>query len=123
MDFGIESWSLPVAIGGLLIASLVLAPETLAAIHSARENHLQRAVNICMGSALATIGLTVPAALAISIVIHQPIQLGVSNTDLTLLFLTMFVSLLTFGSGRTNMLQGAVHVVIFLVYVVLIFDS
>jgi Ca2+:H+ antiporter len=123
VDFGIESWSLPVAIGGLLIASLVLAPETLAAINSARKNHLQRAVNICLGSALATIGLTVPAALAISIVIHQPIQLGVSNTDLVLLLLTMLVSVLTFGSGRTNMLQGAVHVVIFLVYVVLIFDS
>ncbi len=121
-NFAVGTWQLPAALGGVLIASLVLAPEALAAFHSARENYLQRAVNICLGSALATIGLTVPAALAISVFINQPIQLGVTNTDLTLLLLTMFVSALTFGGGRTNMLQGAVHLVIFVVYIVLIFD-
>ncbi|MCP4318519.1 MAG: calcium:proton antiporter [Hyphomicrobiales bacterium] len=122
VDFGIATWSLPVALGGIVIASLVLAPEALAAFHSARQNYLQRAVNICLGSALATIGLTVPAVLAISIYSGQEIQLGIGNTDMTLLILTMFVSALTFGGVRTNMLQGAVHLVIFVVYLVLVFN-
>ena len=122
VDFGIATWSLPVALGGIVIACLVLAPEALAAVHSARQNYLQRAVNICLGSALATIGLTVPAVLAISIFSGKEIQLGVGNTDMTLLILTMFVSALTFGGVRTNMLQGAVHLVIFVVYLVLIFN-
>lgn len=122
VDFGIGTWSLPVALGGIIIAALVLAPEALAAFHAARQNYLQRAVNICLGSALATIGLTVPAALAISIFFDKEIQLGIGNTDMTLLLLTMFVSALTFGGTRTNMLQGAVHLVIFVVYLVLIFN-
>ncbi len=122
VEFGVGTWHLPAAIGGVMIASLVLAPEALAAVAAARKNFLQRAVNICLGSAVATIGLTVPAALAISIYAGVDIQLGVGNTDLTLLLLTMFVSALTFGGVRTNMLQGAVHLVIFVVYVVLIFN-
>lgn len=122
VEYGIDGWGLPAALGGIVIAMLVLAPEGLAAIASARQNALQRAVNICLGSALATIGLTVPAALAISLVINQPIVLGLSDTDMVLLVLTMFVSGLTFGGVRTNMLQGAVHLVIFFVYLVLIFN-
>jgi Ca2+:H+ antiporter len=122
VDFGIATWSLPVALGGIVIACLVLAPEALAAVSAARQNYLQRAVNICLGSALATIGLTVPAVLVIAIYAGKEIQLGVGNTDLTLLLLTMFVSALTFGGVRTNMLQGAVHLVIFIVYLVLIFN-
>lgn len=122
VDFGLGTWQLPAAIGGVMIACLVLAPEALAAFHATRENNLQRAVNICLGSALATIGLTVPAALAISIYGNVPIQLGIGSTDMTLLVLTMFVSALTFGGSRTNMLQGAVHLVIFIVYIVLIFN-
>lgn len=122
LEFGVGTWHLPAAIAGVIIACLVLAPEALAALASARQNFLQRAVNICLGSGLATIGLTVPAALAISIYANQPLELGLSDTDMTLLVLTMFVSGLTFGGVRTNMLQGAVHLVIFVVYVVLIFN-
>lgn len=122
LEFGVGTWHLPAAIAGVIIACLVLAPEALAALASARQNFLQRAVNICLGSGLATIGLTVPAALAISIYAHQPLELGLSDTDMTLLVLTMFVSGLTFGGVRTNMLQGAVHLVIFAVYLVLIFN-
>lgn len=122
LEFGVGTWHLPAAIAGVIIACLVLAPEALAALASARQNLLQRAVNICLGSALATIGLTVPAALAISIYANHPLELGLSDTDMTLLVLTMFVSGLTFGGVRTNMLQGAVHLVIFGVYLVLIFN-
>ena len=122
LEFGVVSWELPAALAGIIIACLVLAPEALAALSSARQNLLQRAVNICLGSGLATIGLTVPAALAISIYANQPLELGLSDTDMALLVLTMFVSGLTFGGVRTNMLQGAVHLVIFVVYIVLIFN-
>ncbi len=122
LEFGVQSWQLPVSIAGVIIACLVLAPEALAALSAARQNFLQRAVNICLGSALATIGLTVPAALAISVFANHPLRLGLSDTDMTLLVLTMFVSGLTFGGVRTNMLQGAVHLVIFAVYIVLIFN-
>ncbi len=122
VEFGVTSWALPAALGGIVIAALVLAPEALAALASARQNYLQRAVNICLGSGLATIGLTVPAALAISIYANQDLVLGLSDTDMTLLILTMFVSGLTFGGVRTNMLQGAVHLVIFVVYLVLVFN-
>ncbi len=122
VEFGVTSWALPAALGGIVIAALVLAPEALAALASARQNYLQRAVNICLGSGLATIGLTVPAALAISIYANQELVLGLNDTDMTLLILTMFVSGLTFGGVRTNMLQGAVHLVIFVVYMVLIFN-
>jgi len=122
VEFGVSGWQLPAALGGIIIACLVLAPEALAALSSARKNYLQRAVNICLGSAVATIGLTVPAALVIALYLDQPLELGLGDTHMVLLVLTLFVSGLTFGGVRTNMLQGAVHLVIFVVYIVLIFN-
>ena len=122
VEFGVTGWQLPAALGGIIIACLVLAPEGLAALAAARKNYLQRAVNICLGSALATIGLTVPAVLVISVFTNHSLELGLGATDMTLLVLTLFVSALTFGGDRTNMMQGAVHLVIFMVYIVLIFN-
>ncbi len=104
--------------GGILVAVLVLSPEGMAGIHAALANQVQRAVNICIGSALATIGLTVPAVL----VIGQTVLLGLDEAEMVLLLLTLLLSALTFGVIRTNMLQGAVHLVIFAVYIVLIFS-
>jgi Ca2+:H+ antiporter len=106
----------------VLIALLVLSPEGLAALRAARANHLQRAVNVCLGSALATIGLTIPAVLTISLVTDRHIVLGLTNVEIVLLVLTVFVSALTFGGSRTSVLQGAVHLVLFITYVALIFS-
>ena len=122
VDFGIEDLNLPDALGGVLIAILVLAPEGLTAFHAALVNHLQRAVNVCLGSALATIGLTIPAVLMIGLVTGREVHLGLNEVETVLLILTLFVSGLTFAGGRTNVLQGVVHLLLFVVYLALIFS-
>ena len=82
-----------------------------------------RSVNICVGSALATIALTIPAVLAIAALTGRPIELGLGTVDMVLLVLTLAVSMLTFSGGKTNILQGAVHLVLFMAYIVLVFDG
>jgi Ca2+:H+ antiporter len=123
VDFGITQLGAPLALGGFLIAALILTPEAISAIQAARDNQLQRAVNICLGSALATIGLTVPAVLTIGWVINEPVELGLENADIVMLCLTLVVSLVTFLSGRTSILLGTVHLALFAAYVMLIFDA
>lgn len=123
VDFGITRLGAPLALGGFLIAALVLTPEAISAIQAARDNQLQRAVNICLGSALATIGMTVPAVLSIGWLINEPVELGLGDTDIVILCLTLFVSLVTFLSGRTSVLLGTVHLALFAAYVMLIFDA
>jgi Ca2+:H+ antiporter len=122
VDHGTATLGAPAALGGVLVAILVLTPEGLAAFEAALANRLQRSVNICLGSALATIGLTVPAVLTIDLVTGLHVVLGLEPTEIVLLVLTLFLSVLTFGGVRTNMLQGAVHLVVFVVYLVLIFN-
>jgi Ca2+:H+ antiporter len=123
MDYLVEVAHAPAALGGVIIAMLVATPEAISAVQAARANHLQRSVNIFLGSVLATIGLTVPVMLVISHVSGRPIFLGLQNADLLLLPLTLAVSIVTFASGRTNILQGVVHLVLFAAYVLLIFQG
>jgi Ca2+:H+ antiporter len=122
VDHLTETLGAPVALGGLIVAVLVLSPEGLSALRAAMGNQLQRAVNILLGSALATIGLTVPAVLAIGFVTGRNVELGLEPVETLLLVLTLAVCALTFSGGRTNVLQGAAHLVLFLSYVVLIFN-
>jgi Ca2+:H+ antiporter len=122
LEFGISALQAPQALAGLVVALLVLAPEGLAACKAALQNTLQRTVNIVLGSALATIGLTVPAALCISAFTGQHIILGLGPVELVLLSATFFSSMLVFAGNQTNMLAGAVHLVLFAAYAVLIFD-
>jgi len=123
LDYMINSWGAPAAIGGVAIATLVATPEALGAIRAARANHLQRCVNILMGSVLSTIGLTIPTMLLVSHFTGRHLVLGVEHTDFALLLLTLFLSVVTFGSGRTNVLQGIVHLLLFVSYVLLIFQG
>ena len=123
VDYGISRLSAPLALGGFLIAALILTPEALSAIRAARANQLQRSVNICLGSALSTMGLTIPTVLVIGWIIAQPVELGLEPTEIVLLSLTLIVSLVTFVSERTHVLQGAVHLALFASYIVLIFDT
>jgi len=109
-------------LGGFLVAALVLSPEALSAVRAALNNRLQRAVNILLGSVAATIGLTVPAVLTISLLMDKAVVLGLDDVEIVMLILSLAVAMLTFASRRTNVLQGAVHIVLFLAYVVLIFD-
>jgi Ca2+:H+ antiporter len=121
-DFGLEGLQLPDSLGGVLVATLVLSPEGLTAFHAALRNQLQRAVNVCLGSALATIGLTIPAVLVIGLITGRDVHLGLDQVQTVLLILTLFVSALTFGGVRTNVLQGTVHLLLFFVYLALIFS-
>ncbi|MES0882304.1 calcium:proton antiporter [Roseibium sp. SCP14] len=122
VEFGIAGLGAPLALSGFIVAALVLMPEGLSALQAARENKLQRAVNICLGSAVATIGLTVPAVLLVGWVTGHTIELGLKFADIIMLVLTLFVSLITFGSRTTSYLQGAVHLALFAAYVMMIFD-
>jgi Ca2+:H+ antiporter len=120
VEFGIVVLDLPPAIAGVLVATLVLTPEGLSAIRAALDNQMQRAVNLLLGSALSTIGLTVPVVLIISLFTGQPLVLGLKEEDALLLILTLLVSTLTFSGARTDMLKGAVHILLFAVFIVLI---
>lgn len=122
IDYGIASAGAPAPLGGFLVATLVLAPEGLAALKSAYLNKLQRSMNICLGSALATIGLTVPAVLIIGMVTGKVVVLGLSSVDMILLALTLAVSAINFSTARTNIVQGLVHIILFATYCLLIFD-
>ncbi len=123
VDYGISALGAPEALAGFLVAILVLSPEGMAAVKAAMGNQLQRTVNIALGSALATIGLTVPAVLAISEFTGKFIELGLNPRDIVLLVATFLVAETTFGGQRTNILAGAVHLILFAAYVMLIFDS
>jgi Ca2+:H+ antiporter len=107
---------LPLAIVGVVIAALVLAPESLAAYRAAKRNRLQTSLNLALGSALATIGLTIPAVAMVSLALDLPLALGIGPKSITLLILSLFTITLSLGTGRTTILGGAVHLVIFAAY-------
>src|SRR6266480_2323863 len=121
LDNSIEKFHMPQAFGGAIIAALVLSPEGLGAVRASLENQLQRSINILLGSVLATIGLTIPAVLTIGLITKRPVTLGVEGGNLPLLLLTLAISVVTFTSRKTNVLQGCVHLLLFAVFVLLIF--
>ena len=113
VELGIAYLGVPKAVVGIVIAALVLLPEGLAALNAAQANRLQTSLNLALGSALATIGLTIPAVAALSIAIGQPLELGLDAKDQILLALTLLLGVITLGTGRTTVLQGIVHLVMF----------
>jgi len=121
LDNCIERFGMPQAFGGAIVAGLVLAPEAMSAFKAATRNQLQRSVNILHGSVLASIGLTIPAVLIIGMTTHRSVILGIEGGNLPLLVLTLGASIVTFGSGKTNVLQGCIHLVLFAVFLLLIF--
>jgi Ca2+:H+ antiporter len=121
LDNSIERFGMPQAFGGAIVAGLVLAPEALSAIKAATRNQLQRSVNILHGSVLASIGLTIPAVLTIGMISKRTVTLGIEGGNLPLLLLTLAVSVVTFTSGKTNVLQGCIHLLLFAVFLLLIF--
>lgn len=122
IDYGISVLRAPAALGGLMVAVLILSPESLAAIRSARANLLQRSINLALGTALSSISLTIPAVLVIGFITDRSIVLGLGSVDTVLLLLTLVVSMLTFALERTNVLLGVVHLLLFLSYLMLIFE-
>jgi Ca2+:H+ antiporter len=111
----------PPAFAGILVALLILMPEGVAAIAAARRNDLQKSINLALGSSLATIGLTIPAVAVAAYELDKQLVLGLPPQEMVLLALTLLLSLLTLGSGRTNILFGLVHLVVFAVFMFLVF--
>jgi Ca2+:H+ antiporter len=111
----------PPAFAGVLVALLILLPESVAAVAAARKNDLQKSINLALGSSLATIGLTIPAVAVAAYALDKQLVLGLNAQEMVLLVLTFLLSMLTFGTGRTNILFGLVHVVVFAVFVFLVF--
>jgi Ca2+:H+ antiporter len=123
IDYLTETLGAPQAIGGVIMAVLVATPEAIGAVRAAMDDHLQRSVNISLGSVLSTIGLTVPSMLAVGWLTGHEIVLGLEHTSTILLVLTLAVSVITFASGRTNLMQGAVHVLLFLAFLLFMFEG
>ena len=119
IEAAVSAADAPKAVVGIAIALLVLLPETWAAVRAARADRLQTSMNLAIGSALASIGLTIPAVVLASVWLDLPLRLGLEAKDMALLALTFIVGAITLGSGRTNVMQGAVHLVIFAAFVFL----
>ncbi|MFD0293868.1 calcium:proton antiporter [Streptomyces sp. NPDC127118] len=119
IESGVEAAGMPQAVVGVVIALLVLLPETLAAVRAARRDRVQTSLNLALGSAMASIGLTIPAIALASIWLDGPLHLGLGATHMVLLALTVMVGALTVVPGRATLLQGGVHLSIFAAFVFL----
>lgn len=119
IEAGVKAVGAPKTIVGIAIALLVLLPEGFAAVRAAKANRLQSSLNLALGSGLASIGLSIPAIAAIAIYFDLPLSLGISNLNMTLMYLSFFIGALTLAIGRTTVLQGVVHLIIFFEYLFL----
>jgi Ca2+:H+ antiporter len=119
IEAAVEAAGAPQAVIGVAIAGLVLLPESVAAVRAALADRLQTSLNLALGSALACIGLTIPAVALASVLLDLPLELGLEAKDLALLVLAFAVSTITLGTGRTYLMQGAIHLVIFAAFLFL----
>jgi Ca2+:H+ antiporter len=119
IDRAIAAAGLPDACVGIVIAAVVLLPEGMAAYRAAHANRLQTSLNLALGSALASIGLTIPAVTVVSLALGIPLALGLQPQNVVLLVLSLFAATITLATGRTTVLQGGVHMVIFGAFLVI----
>lgn len=119
LDSAVEALGLPQAVVGVTIAGVVLLPEGITSVKAALMNRLQNSINLVLGSALSSIGVTIPVVAAISVALGRDLALGLAPQNLIMLILTLFVGTITLGTGRTTVLQGAVHLAIFTVFLLL----
>ena len=122
VDAEIKAIGAPGALTGVLIAMIVFTPEGISALKAASRNQLQRTVNLCLGACLSTLGLTLPAVLTIGLITGEQVILGLDPTGMVLVILTLLLSIVTFSGPRTTVLEGAVHLLVFFVYIVLVFS-
>lgn len=121
-DFGIAAIGAPPTVGGVLIAIIVFTPESITAVKAAMNNEMQRAINLCLGAFVSTVGLTVPAVLVIGLLTGQQVIMGISPAETTLFVVTMVLSMLTFNGQRTSPIQGFMHLAAFAVFALLLFQ-
>jgi Ca2+:H+ antiporter len=119
LEATVAEWGAPEATVGVVIAALILLPEGLTALRAARKNHLQTSLNLALGSALASIGLTIPAISALSLLTGAKLELGIDMKSSVLLILSLFTTTLVLRTGRTMILHGVVLLVLFIVYLFL----
>jgi Ca2+:H+ antiporter len=119
IEAAVRAAGAPHAVVGIAIALVVLLPETVSALRAALANRFQTSLNLALGSALASIGLTVPAVVLVSALFDLPLVLGLDAKDMVLMTLSFVVGAIALGSGRTNMMQGAVQLVIFAAFLFL----
>ncbi|MNV64189.1 Sodium/proton antiporter ChaA [compost metagenome] len=121
IDYGVATAGAPVAVSGVLIAIIVFTPESLTAVKAALNNEMQRAINLCLGAFVSTVGLTVPAVLIIGLVTGKQVVMGISPLETVLLALTVLLGMLSFNGQRTSVMQGAMHLALFITYGFLLF--
>lgn len=120
LELGVAELGLPLEVAGLVIAVLILSPEGLTAVRAGLANDAQRVLNICLGSALATIGLTIPVVLTLGLVTGKTVVLALAPDDAALLIVSLLIAMNTYAAGRTNRVHGAVHFVLFAAYIILL---
>lgn len=119
IERAVAAAGVPHGVVGVAIACMVLLPETWAAVRAAMRNRMQTSFNLALGSALATIGLTIPAVAATGLLLDMPLMLGLPNKEIMLFALTLLISAMTLSPGRATVMQGAIHLVLFAVFLFL----
>ncbi|KZE78871.1 calcium:proton antiporter [Myroides marinus] len=122
VDYGIKAANLPTLLGGVLVAVIVFTPESMTAIKAALNNEFQRAINLCHGAFVSTVGLTVPSVLIIGLITGKTVLFGMTSTETILFVITLLLSLMTFLGKRTTPIMGIMHLVLFAVFTLLIFN-
>lgn len=122
VDYGIKGANLPPLLSGILIAVIVFTPESMTAIKAALNNEFQRAINLCHGAFVSTVGLTVPAVLVIGLITDKTVKLGLSSIETILFIVTLLLSLMTFLGKRTSPILGIMHIILFVLFILLVFN-
>lgn len=122
VEYGIRALELPPLLGGVLIAIIVFTPESMTAVKAAINNELQRAINLCHGAFVSTVGLTVPAVLIIGLLTNKTVALGLTATETILFIITLLLSLMSFLGKRTIPIIGIMHLTLFALFLLLIFN-
>lgn len=122
VDYGIATAKLPLALGGILIAIIVFTPESITAVKAALNNEFQRSINLCHGAYVSTVGLTVPAVLIVGLLQGKLVLFGLTNTEMILFTMTLLLSLISFLGKRTTPILGIIHLALFAIYIMLVFN-
>jgi len=122
VDYGIKAANLPPLLGGVLIAIIVFTPESMTAVKAALNNEFQRAINLCHGAFVSTVGLTIPAVLIVGLITGKTVLFGMTATETMLFIITLLLSLMTFIGKRTTPIMGMMHLILFVVFMLLIFN-
>jgi Ca2+:H+ antiporter len=121
MNHTLEHFGMPLAIGAVMVAVISAAPELITAIRAAVDNRMQTVINIALGASLATVLLTIPAVIVVSYMMDMELNLSLTPIQTMMISLTLLVSMVNFNDGETNVLEGFLHFILFVVFCFLLF--